>query len=65
MLHPLDHGGLTPAAQLLWELQRGILFNNELCENIHNTLVYITQLTIDGLGADWTAGTDELRAESL
>jgi len=46
--HPLDHGGLATAQ--LPSGAAGIFFNNDLCESIHNTLVYITQLSIDGAG---------------
>jgi hypothetical protein len=48
--HPLDHGGLPLRRRFPPGTAAGIFFNNDLCESIDNTLVYITQLSIDGAG---------------
>jgi len=50
--HPLDHGGLALRRSFPPGTAAGIFFNNDLCESIHNTLVCITQLSVDGLGID-------------
>jgi hypothetical protein len=48
--HLLDHGGLALRRRFPPGTAAGIFFSNDLCESIHITLVYITQLSIDGAG---------------